>query len=352
MVRPMSDARVTVTLPDGSQKQTAAGTTIADFVREAIGPGLAKAAVLAKAGGVMVDLSRPLTTDTALEIFTTKSAEALDTIRHDAAHVVADAVQRLFPGTQVTIGPQHRARLLLRLRRRGQPFTEDELAQHRGRDANRIVAGNLPFLPQREVAPAEALALFGPSKGEAYKRRAHPRHHRAARPSSASTTHGDWTDICEGPHGPLPAASASSRLPAHARRRRLLARRPEEQVAARASTAWPSSDKKELETPPLALRGGEEARPPPARQVSSTCSCSTRSRPGRGVLAAPRDRHLQPALHYMRTLLLGDGYVEIRTPLIFNKGCGRSPATGASTRRTCSSVDHQRGARGTEAQHA
>src|SRR4029078_9044838 len=95
----------TVTLPDGSQKQTAAGTTIGDFVRESIGTGLAKAAVLGRANATVVDLSRRLDSDTALEIFTTKTAEALDTIRHDAAHIVADAVQRLFPCTQVTIRP-------------------------------------------------------------------------------------------------------------------------------------------------------------------------------------------------------------------------------------------------------
>ncbi|MEP6865920.1 MAG: TGS domain-containing protein, partial [Deltaproteobacteria bacterium] len=100
----MSD-QITVTLPDGSQKQTAAGTTIGDFVRDSIGPGLAKAAVLAKADGDFVDLSRKLDHDTKLEVVTAKQPEALETIRHDAAHIVADAVQRLFPGTQVTIGP-------------------------------------------------------------------------------------------------------------------------------------------------------------------------------------------------------------------------------------------------------
>jgi threonyl-tRNA synthetase len=98
----MSEASVLVTLPDGSQKQTAAGTTIGDFVRDSIGPGLAKAAVIAKANGTFVDLSRTLDQDTQLEIFTTKAPEALEVIRHDAAHIVADAVQRLFPGTQVT----------------------------------------------------------------------------------------------------------------------------------------------------------------------------------------------------------------------------------------------------------
>ena len=96
---------VTVTLPDGSQKQAPQGQRIADFVKESIGAGLAKAAYFAKIDGAEVDLSRTLEADAKLQIFTTKTPEALDVARHDAAHIVADAVQELFPGTQVTIGP-------------------------------------------------------------------------------------------------------------------------------------------------------------------------------------------------------------------------------------------------------
>jgi threonyl-tRNA synthetase len=73
----MSDM-ITVTLPDGSQKQTARGTTIADFVRDGIGAGLAKAALFARVNGQDVDLARPLTEDVKLQVFTTKSPEALD----------------------------------------------------------------------------------------------------------------------------------------------------------------------------------------------------------------------------------------------------------------------------------
>src|SRR5690242_4345776 len=79
---------ITVTLPDGSQKQTARGTTIGDFVKESIGPGLAKAALFARVNGQDMDLSRPLNEDAKLQIFTPKSPESLELIRHDAAHVV------------------------------------------------------------------------------------------------------------------------------------------------------------------------------------------------------------------------------------------------------------------------
>ncbi|HEY0096061.1 MAG TPA: TGS domain-containing protein, partial [Archangium sp.] len=75
--------QITVTLPDGSQKQAARGTTIADFVRESIGAGLAKAALFARVNGQDVDLTRPLNEDVKLQIFTSKSPEGLDLIRHD-----------------------------------------------------------------------------------------------------------------------------------------------------------------------------------------------------------------------------------------------------------------------------
>ena len=96
---------VQITLPDGSSKQVPAGTTVADSVKTQIGAGLAKAALYAKLDGQELDLSRPLVHGGKLTVITSKQREGLDLIRHDAAHVVASVLQRLFPGTQVTIGP-------------------------------------------------------------------------------------------------------------------------------------------------------------------------------------------------------------------------------------------------------
>ena len=87
----MSDV-VKVTLPDGSQKEAPRGTSVHEFVRTAIGAGLAKAAYFAKLDGNPVDLSRKLDRDARLEVVTTKSAEALEVARHDAAHVMASVV--------------------------------------------------------------------------------------------------------------------------------------------------------------------------------------------------------------------------------------------------------------------
>jgi len=100
----MSDL-ITLTLPDGSQREVARGTTGAD-VAASIGPGLAKAALAAKLDGELVDLSRPIESDAALALVTSRDeADALELARHDFAHVLAEAVQGLFPGTQITFGP-------------------------------------------------------------------------------------------------------------------------------------------------------------------------------------------------------------------------------------------------------
>src|SRR5690606_20884209 len=94
----------TITLPDGSQRQFPLPVTGAD-VAAAIGPGLAKAALAVKLNGVVKDLSHHIQEDCKLEIVTRTHPDALELLRHDAAHVLAEAVQELFPGTQITFGP-------------------------------------------------------------------------------------------------------------------------------------------------------------------------------------------------------------------------------------------------------
>src|SRR6516165_10596674 len=103
----MSDL-VQLTLPDGSRKEAARGTTVLDFVKASIGPGLAKAAYFAKLDGEPVDLSRRLEKDAKLEVVTTKSPEALEVARHDAAHVMASVVQKLYPGPRSPSAPRSR----------------------------------------------------------------------------------------------------------------------------------------------------------------------------------------------------------------------------------------------------
>jgi threonyl-tRNA synthetase len=160
----MSEAQVTITLPDGSSKQVVAGTTIADFVRTAIGPGLAKAALFAKYDGAEVDLTAPLDHDGTLAIFTPKNPEGLDLVRHDAAHIVASVVQRLFPGTQVTIGPTTDDGFYYDFAR-DTPFTPEDLEKIEAA-ANEEIKRDLPFV-RREVSKAEALGRLANPRPQA-----------------------------------------------------------------------------------------------------------------------------------------------------------------------------------------
>src|SRR6266540_1125232 len=193
----MSDS-VKVTLPDGSQKEAPAGTTVLDFVKSSIGTGLAKAAYFAKLDGEAVDLARRLDRDARLEVVTTKSPEALDVARHDAAHVMASVVQKLYPDTQVTIGPAIEDGFYYDFARE-KPFTPEDLERIE-RATNDAIAQDLPFV-REEVSMDEALALFE-RLGEKYKIEIVK--DIAARGARTLTLyrHGDWVDFCLGPHGP------------------------------------------------------------------------------------------------------------------------------------------------------
>src|SRR5512141_2048222 len=148
----MSDL-VQVTLPDGSRKEASRGTTVLDFVKTAIGPGLAKAAYFAKLDGEPVDLSRRLDRDAKLEVVTTKNPEALEVARHDAAHVMASVVQKLYPGTQVTIGPAIEDGFYYDFAR-DRPFSTEDLEKIEAGIREEIKADH-PFVRQ-EVSMEEA----------------------------------------------------------------------------------------------------------------------------------------------------------------------------------------------------
>ncbi len=193
----MSDL-IQVTLPDGSGKSVPRGTRIIDFVKEQIGPGLAKAAFFAKLDGEPVDLARGLEQDAKLEVVTTKSPEALEVARHDAAHVLASVVQRLYPGTQVTIGPAIEDGFYYDFAR-DRPFTPEDLEKIEKGIAEEIAA-DLPFV-RDEISMEDAVRLFE-GKGEAFK--VELVKDIAGRGAKTLTLyrHGDWVDFCLGPHGP------------------------------------------------------------------------------------------------------------------------------------------------------
>src|SRR5215213_1733531 len=153
-----------ITLPDGSVRRfdgPVTGTAIA----AAIGPGLAKAALAMQVDGKTRDLSAAIAEDAAVRFITRKDPGALELIRHDAAHVLAEAVQELFPGTQVTIGPAIENGFYYDFAR-NDPFTPEDFAPIEAK-MREIVARDLPT--RRTVWPRDEAIRHFEEIGERYK---------------------------------------------------------------------------------------------------------------------------------------------------------------------------------------
>lgn len=184
-----------ITLPDGSVREVAPGTTPAD-VAAAIGPGLAKAAIAARIDGEVRDITRPFDGDTNLALVTMKDeADALELVRHDLAHVMAEAVQHLFPGTQITFGPATDDGFYYDFAPKDRPFTEDDLPAIEA-EMRAIIARNEPFT--REVWSREQLIETWQQQGETFKAE-----WAAELPDGEELTiyrQGAWLDMCRGPH--------------------------------------------------------------------------------------------------------------------------------------------------------
>jgi threonyl-tRNA synthetase len=188
-------ALLKITLPDGSVREVAPGTTPAD-IAAAIGPGLAKAALAARVDGELRDLNRPLEGDTALALVTAKDeAEALELVRHDYAHVLAEAVQSLFPGTQITFGPATDDGFYYDFAPKDRPFTDEDLPAIE-EEMRRIIARDEPLV--REVwARADLIAAWR-QQGESFKAE-----WAAELPEGETLTvyrAGAFFDMCRGPH--------------------------------------------------------------------------------------------------------------------------------------------------------
>jgi threonyl-tRNA synthetase len=304
--------QITVTLPDGSTKAAPRGITVADFVKQFIGPGLAKAAYFARVNGADVDLGRVLDADTTLQIFTTKSAEALDTARHDAAHVVADAVQKLFPGTQVTIGPTIEGGFYYDFFRE-KPFTPEDLEKIEA-EANAIIARDVPFV-RSEISADEAVALFE-RMGESFK--VEIVKDIVARGAKTLTLykHGDWVDFCLGPHGPSTGRIGVIKiLNSSGAYWRGDSKNPMLQRIY--GTAF--FDKKALDAH---LQQVEEARKRDHRKLGRELDLFHfhAFSPGSAFWTEKGTQLYLTLSEYMRRLTRENGYVEIKTPLLFNKG--------------------------------
>jgi threonyl-tRNA synthetase len=186
-----------IRLPDGSVREVEPGTTPAD-VAAAIGPGLAKAALAARVNGELRDLRRPFEEDAELALITSRDeTEALELVRHDYAHILAEAVQNLFPGTQITFGPATEDGFYYDFAPapgRG-PFTEEDLPAIE-EEMRRVIARDEPLV--REVWTRDQVRDYFETQGESFK--AEWVMELPADETITMYRTGDWIDLCRGPH--------------------------------------------------------------------------------------------------------------------------------------------------------
>jgi threonyl-tRNA synthetase len=186
---------VTITLPDGSTRSFEAPLTVHQ-VAESIGPGLAKAALAGKVDGQLVDTSYLIEKDAALAIVTSRDAEGIDVIRHSCAHLMANAVQNLFPGTQVTIGPVIENGFYYDFAYE-RPFTAEDLVAIE-QEMERLASADIK-VERSTMSRPDAVAMFQ-GMGEKYKVEI-----IESIPGTEELSfyrQGDFIDLCRGPHVP------------------------------------------------------------------------------------------------------------------------------------------------------
>jgi threonyl-tRNA synthetase len=185
-----------ITLPDGSVREVALGTTPAD-IAASIGPGLAKAAIAARVDGELRDIMRPFEVDSQLALVTAKDeADALELARHDFAHVLAEAVQALFPGTQITFGPSTDDGFYYDFAPKDRPFTDEDLPAIEAK-MREIIKADKPLV-REEVDRAELIAKWR-AAGETFKAE-WAGELKGDEPLTVYHSGSDWYDMCRGPH--------------------------------------------------------------------------------------------------------------------------------------------------------
>ncbi|MBL8555802.1 MAG: threonine--tRNA ligase [Phenylobacterium sp.] len=295
--------------PDGSKREYEPGTT-GKQVAASIAPSLAKRAVLIKLDGELLDVDRPLDHGGRFEILDRNSPDALETIRHDVSHILAEAVQELFPGTQVTIGPAIEDGFYYDFAR-DEPFSLDDLAAIEER-MKQIVDRDEPIV--REVWDRdEAIAHFK-SIGEHYKAEI-----IGGIPTGEQVSvyrQGQWKDLCRGPH--LPSTKAAGK----AFKLTKLAgaywrgdhRNPMLQRIY--GTAW-ASDQDLADH----LHRIEEAEKRDHRKIGKAMDLFHMQEEAKGMIFwHPKGWALYRTVEaYMRRMLDADGYVEVKAPQIMDR---------------------------------
>ena len=300
---------VKLSLPDDSVREYDTPVTGANVAAD-IGPGLAKAALAVRIDGEIEDLSRPIEADCNFSIVTAKDDDALDLLRHDAAHVMAQAVQELFPGTQVTIGPSIENGYYYDFAR-DEPFSTDDFEAIENKMAE-IVDRDLEFF--REVWDRDEAIEFFKAKGEAYKAEL-----IEAIPAGDDVSiyrQGDWVDLCRGPHLP-----STGKLGKHFKLMKLAGaywrgNSDNEMLQRIYGTAW--ADKKQLKA---YLNMLEEAEKRDHRRLGREMELFHIQEEAIGsAFWHPKGWQLYRTVqNYIRNRLEKAGYVEVNTPQLVNR---------------------------------
>jgi len=305
---PVAEQSVTVTLPDGSQRRLARGTTGAELAA-AIGPGLARAALAVAVDGEIRDLERELPDGASVRFIRAEDEEALPLLRHDTAHVMAEAVQELFPGTQVTIGPPIEDGFYYDFAR-DEPFTPDDLAEIEAR-MREIVAADKRF--RREVVSREEARRRFEQMGETYKLELLD---DIPEDEPVTLYHQDgWFDLCRGPHGPSTSRVGAFKLTKVAGAYwRGDARNPMLQRIY--GTAWPTQ--KQLDEH---LHRLEEAERRDHRRLGRELELFHFQEEAAGsAFWHPKGWTLYRIVEaYVRRRVEADGYVEVKTPQLIDR---------------------------------
>ena len=300
--------KLNMTFPDGTVREFPPGTTGLE-IAESIAKSLAKAAIAVKLNGQVCDLSLPIETDATIEIIKRESPEALELIRHDCAHVMAEAVQKLFPGTQVTIGPNIENGFFYDFARNA-PFSTDDFVAIE-KEMRKIVERGDAFT--REVWNRDDAIKYFKSKGENYK--AEIIQDLPETESIKIYRQGEWLDLCRGPHMPstrhvgaafklLKVAGAYWRGDSN-----------NAQLTRIYATAW--RDQKELDGYISML---EEAEKRDHRKLGKEMGLFHLQEEAHGsVFWHPNGYTIWQALEgYVRRRLKNAGYVEVKTPQLMN----------------------------------
>ncbi len=303
---------VTITLPDGKERRYDAPITGAALAAD-IGPGLAKAAVALRIdGGPLVDLKTRLDRDVRVAIVTRDdpSDEVLDLIRHDAAHVMAEAVQELYPGTQITFGPATETGFYYDFVR-DEPFTPDDLTAIEAR-MREIVARDEQI--EREVWDRSEAAQRFADMGEKYK--AEWVHELPRDADITVYRQGNWLDLCRGPHLPSTAKLGTAFKLTRVSGAYWRGDAKNQQLQRIYGTAW--RNQKELDA---YLTQIEEAETRDHRKLGRELGLFHMQEEAAGmVFWHPKGYTLYRLLEeFVRRRIGEDGYVEVKTPQLVDR---------------------------------